>query len=181
MKIEDIKINPRNPRIIRNERFISLKQSLQEFPKMMELRPIIIDKEGYIIGGNMRYRALKELGYTEIPDKWIKRADRMSAKERKKFIVVDNLPYGENDYDILANEWDAGMLRSWGMELPYFDDVDMLSDDNFQSKGEATQKSITFTYEKEYYNIILKYLEKNKEGKNYLRERLLEHCKEEVA
>ena len=118
MKISEIHINKSNPRFIKDERFKKLVTSIKDFPKMMSLRPIVIDAKGIILGGNMRYRAIKELGYKEIPDIWLKQADDLTEEERKRFIIEDNIPFGEWDYDILANEWDAEQLAEWGMELP---------------------------------------------------------------
>ena len=118
VKIASIKANPNNPRIIKDERFKKLVTSLKEFPKMMKLRPIIVDNDNMILGGNMRYRALQELGFKELPDEWVKRAEDLTEDEKRRFIVSDNLGYGEWDYDILANEWDQDELTDWGMELP---------------------------------------------------------------
>ena len=121
MKISEIKINPSNPRFIKDEKFAKLVKSIKEFPKMMELRPIIIDDENIILGGNMRYRALKELKYKEIPDNWVKRASELTDEEKRRFIIEDNVSFGEWDFDILANEWNQNDLIDWGLELPVFD------------------------------------------------------------
>lgn len=118
MKLSDIKINPKNPRIIKNDRFMKLVKSVQEFPKMMKLRPIVIDNDGMVLGGNMRLKVLQHLKYKEIPDEWVKRADELTEEEKKRFIIEDNVPFGEWDWDTLANEWDAEKLKDWGMELP---------------------------------------------------------------
>ena len=83
---------------------------------MMELRPIITDNDGTILGGNMRYRALKELGHTEIPDNWVKKASELTDEERKRFIIEDNMPFGGWDFDILANEWEVEDLLKWGFD-----------------------------------------------------------------
>lgn len=121
MKLKDIKPNPNNPRIIRDERFEKLKASIQEFPKMMRLRPIVIDADGTILGGNMRLRALQALGYKEIPDEWVKRAEELTEEEKQRFIIADNVGFGEWDWSTLANEWDAGDLEAWGLDVPGFD------------------------------------------------------------
>ncbi len=120
MKLSEIHINPANPRIIKDERFKKLVKSINEFPKMMKLRPIIIDSENIILGGNMRFKALKELGYKEVPDEWIKRDGELTEAEKQRFIITDNIGFGENDWDILANEWDQEQLIEWGMEIPGF-------------------------------------------------------------
>jgi DNA modification methylase len=117
-KLSDIKLNDDNPRFINDERFEKLIKSIQEFPKMLKLRPIIVDKNGIILAGNMRYRALKHLDYKSVPDEWIKCADELNEEEKRRFIVVDNIGYGQWDYDLLANEWDPQELEEWGLELP---------------------------------------------------------------
>jgi len=83
MKLSEIKPNPNNPRVLRDERFEKLKQSIQEFPKMMSLRPMVIDSDGIILGGNMRYRALQDLGYKEVPDEWVKRAEELTWESNR--------------------------------------------------------------------------------------------------
>lgn len=107
--------------MLRDEKFTKLKQSIQDFPKMMSLRPIVIDNMGMILGGNMRYRALQELGFKEIPETWVKRAEELTAEEKRRFIIADNIGFGEWDWDELANNWDAGDLESWGLDTPGFD------------------------------------------------------------
>jgi hypothetical protein len=121
MKLSDIKPNPNNPRIIRDERFAKLKNSIEQFPKMMHLRPIVVDAAGVILGWNMRLRALQDLGYKEIPDEWVKRADDLTEEEKQRFIIADNVGFGEWEWETLANEWDAGDLEAWGLDVPGFD------------------------------------------------------------
>jgi DNA modification methylase len=121
VKLSAIKPNDKNPRTIRDARFERLKTSLEEFPAMMELRPIITDAEGTILGGNMRYRALKALGYKELPDGWVKRADELTEEEKRRFIIADNVGFGDWDWDTLGNEWDSEELAAWGLEVPGWD------------------------------------------------------------
>ncbi len=120
MKIKDIKLNPNNPRLIKDEKFKKLVKSIDEFPKMMDLRPIIINKDNVILGGNMRFKALKELKYKDIPDNWVKYADELTEEEQRRFIIADNIGFGEHDWDVLANEWDETNLIDWGLEIPEF-------------------------------------------------------------
>lgn len=122
MNIKDIKSNPNNPRIIKDEKFEKLKKSIKEFPKMMALRPMVINQDNIVLGGNMRLKALKELGYTELPDEWVKRAEDLTDEEARRFIIADNVGFGEHDWDILANEWDSVELEDWGLEGFPFDD-----------------------------------------------------------
>lgn len=122
MRLSEIHCNPKNPRLIKDERFKKLCQSIKEFPKMMALRPIIVDSEGLILGGNMRFKALKELGYKEVPDEWVKRDSELTEAEKQRFIIADNVGFGEYDWDILANEWEKDDLIEWGLDIPSFDD-----------------------------------------------------------
>jgi hypothetical protein len=118
MKITELKPNPNNPRLIKDDKFKKLCDSIQAFPKMMELRPIIIDEGNIILGGNMRFNALKHLGYKELPVEWVKQANELTEEQKQEFIVKDNVGFGEWDWDILANEWDTEKLGEWGLELP---------------------------------------------------------------
>ena len=117
MKITELKLNDINPREIKTKNFEKLKKSIKEFSKMMELRPIVINKENIILGGNMRYLAIKQLGYKEIPKKWLKKADKLTKEEEKRFMIEDNIQFGSWDFDILANEWNSLDLENWGLEL----------------------------------------------------------------
>ncbi len=120
IKLSTIKLNEANPRLIKDEKFKQLCKSIKDLPNMMELRPIIIDVNNVIQGGNMRFNALKELGYKEIPETWVKRAEFFTPDELKEFIIKDNLSFGEWDWSMLANEWDTDKLQEWGLDIPDF-------------------------------------------------------------
>ena len=130
MKLKDIKPNKANPRTIKDDKFRKLLNSIQEFPKMMELRPMVIDADGTVLGGNMRLKALQELGYTEIPDTWVRRAADLTDEEKQRFIIADNVGFGEWDWDTLANDWEVVDLQDWGLNIPKFDPVDIDFDPN---------------------------------------------------
>ena len=117
-KISEIKPNPNNPRIIKDDKFKKLVKSIQDFPKMMELRPMVINADNIVLGGNMRLKALKELGYKEIPDTWVKRADELTEDEQRRFIISDNVGFGEHDWEVLKSEWDVQELEEWGLDIP---------------------------------------------------------------
>jgi len=117
MKIQDIKPNPNNPRLIKDDKFKKLCQSLKDFPEMLELRPIVVNKDMIILGGNMRYKAAKEIGLKEIP---VTIADLTPDQERE-FLIKDNTSGGEWDWEVLANEWNSEELEAWGLDLPEFD------------------------------------------------------------
>ena len=118
MKLSKLKVNPGNPRFIKDERFTKLVQSIKDFPQMMSLRPIVVNPEFTILGGNMRYKACQHLGMKEIPDEWVKIAEGLTEEEQKRFIIEDNVPFGEWDWDIIANEWNTDELQAWGMDIP---------------------------------------------------------------
>lgn len=114
LNIKEIKNNPNNPRFIRDEKFKKLVKSLQDFPEMLEVRPVVINMENIIIGGNMRYRAMKEAGWTEVP---VDQVDWSEDKQRE-FMAKDNISVGEWDFDMLANEWDKDYLEAMGLDMP---------------------------------------------------------------
>jgi len=117
-KLSKFKINPNNPRLIKSDKFEKLCNSIKDFPDMMALRPIIIDSDNMIIGGNMRFKALKHLGYKEVPNEWIKAANDLTDEQKREFIIKDNVGFGEHDWDKLANEWNEQYLKDWGLDLP---------------------------------------------------------------
>jgi len=132
MKLSSLKPNPNNPRLIKDERFVKLVQSIKDFPKMMELRPMVIDKDNIVLGGNMRLKAIAELGMKEIPDSWVKKATDLTEDEVRRFIIADNVGFGEHDWDMLANDWDMKELEEWGLEIP-----------DFVNKAEAVEDDYT--------------------------------------
>ena len=123
MKLTEIKSNPNNPRVIKDHKFEKLKKSIREFPKMMELRPMVINEDNIILGGNMRFKALKDLGYKEVPEEWVKRASDLTEEETRRFIIADNVGFGEHDWEMLANEWNTEELEDWGLEGFPFEEV----------------------------------------------------------
>jgi DNA modification methylase len=124
MKLSKIKSNPNNPRIIKDDKFKKLLQSIKDFPEMIEKRPMVCvtdtDNRIYPLGGNMRLKALQELKYNEIPDTWVVMADDWTEEKRKEFVIKDNVGFGEWDWDDLANNWDVEQLEEWGLDIPDF-------------------------------------------------------------
>lgn len=140
MKVTAIKTNSANPRIIRDAKFKKLVNSIKDFPKMMSLRPIVIDTDGTILGGNMRYKAILSLGYKEIPDEWVKVANELTDEEKQRFIIEDNVAFGDWDFDLLANAWDTNLLNDWGVDLwnPQTDNIGSFgTENNFQTTPTA--------------------------------------------
>jgi DNA modification methylase len=122
MRLSQLKANPKNPRIIRDDKFKKLVASIEGFPEMMEKRPMVcvtdVDGKLFPLGGNMRLRAIQELGLKEIPDSWVTLADDWTQEKRAEFTIKDNASFGEWNYDDLANEWDAEQLSDWGVDVP---------------------------------------------------------------
>ena len=120
MKLSKIKPNPDNPRILKDDKFRKLVKSIQDFPEMMEKRPIVVDENNVVLGGNMRLRALQEIygKNGEVPDNWVTTAKGWSKEKKKEFVIKDNSSFGEWDWDMLANEWDTADLSDWGVDFP---------------------------------------------------------------
>jgi DNA modification methylase len=135
VKINSIKTNPKNPRLIKDDKFKKLVKSIQEFPQMLELRPIVVDENNIILGGNMRYKACVEAGLKEI---YILKAEDLTELQKDEFIVKDNVGFGEWDWDSLANEWDTEKLQDWGLDLPLDVSVQELEaeEDNYEIPNE---------------------------------------------
>jgi DNA modification methylase len=116
--INTVKANPNNPRIIKDDKFAKLVKSINEFPQMLNLRPIVVNDDMVVLGGNMRLKACKEAGLKEIP---VIKASELTEQQQKEFIVKDNVGYGEWDWNDLANNWDSEQLIDWGLDIPGFD------------------------------------------------------------
>jgi len=125
MKINLIKPNPNNPRIIKDDKFKKLVQSIKDFPQMLELRPIVIDENNIVLGGNMRLKACQELGLKDVPTIYAK---DLTEDQKKEFIIKDNVGFGEWNWDELANDWDEELLVEWGLDLPIGQQIDELED-----------------------------------------------------
>jgi hypothetical protein len=147
VKISDISFNtgqipdvPKNPRFIRDERFKKLVKSLEDNPEMLSARELLVynyDGELIVIGGNMRLRAAKELGYKEIPCKIL---DDLTPEQIRAFVIKDNVSFGSDDFESLANEWDSIELEEWGMELPSFEPTDFDIDSDIETETEKEDK-----------------------------------------
>jgi len=125
VNIAEIKPNDENPRFITDAKFKKLVKSIKEFPEMLETRPLVVDENMIVLGGNMRLKALKSAGVFEVP---IKQVIGWTKEQKDEFIIKDNLGYGEWDWDIIANDWDGQKLKDWGMDLPNFNINDEIED-----------------------------------------------------
>jgi hypothetical protein len=139
MKLSELKLNPDNPRLIKDANFKKLVKSLKEDPELMRLKPIIVDESNMILGGNMRYRALLELKYKEVNEEWVKKATDFTPKQLKKFIIIDNQGYGEWDRDILGNEFIPEELYDWGVDNDFFKSDGILGIEETRTQEEEVE------------------------------------------
>ena len=147
VKIAEVKTNPNNPRLIKDDKFKKLVKSIKEFPQMLELRPIVVNDDMIVLGGNMRLKACKEAGLKEVP---IIKASDLTDEQQNEFIVKDNVGFGEWDWDVLANEWDVVQLEDWGLDGFPFEDNINLSDEfgedfNLKDGDKEPFQQMTFT------------------------------------
>ena len=153
MKLKEIKKNPDNPRIIKDEKFEKLCDSIQAFPDMLALRPIVVDENNVVLGGNMRLAALKHLKYKDVPDNWVLKASELTEEQKQRFVLTDNASFGVWDWDVLANEWDSVLLDECGIDVPAFDGVE--DSDEFGTEFDLKEgdkepfQQITFTFSDE--------------------------------
>lgn len=158
MKTSQLKLNPKNPRIIKDEKFKKLVNSIKDFPEMMEKRPLVCvtDEDGkiYPLGGNMRLKAIKELKMKEIPDSWIVYADNWTKEQRDEFTIKDNVSFGDWELEVLKIDWDPDLLTDWALELKpidddYFEIQDKEEKTNLEPKASDDEYSV--------YELIMKH------------------------
>ena len=149
VKISDVKSNPNNPRIIKDEKFHKLVESLKDFPEMAKVRPVVVNQDFVILGGNMRLKAMKEAGWKEVPVEVVDWAE----EQQREFIIKDNVGFGEWDWEMLANEWDAEDLEKWGVDVPGFEDF---SDKNKEINIDEmdSEMVIKLKYTEDEYHIV---------------------------
>jgi len=170
VNINQVKPNPKNPRIIKDDKFKKLVKSIEEFPDMLNKRPLVVftdvDGKFVVLGGNMRLKACKEIGLKEIP---IIVADEWTEEQKNEFLIKDNVGFGEWDWDSLANEWDAEKLDEWGLDLPGFDlNADELGTEFSLADGDkAPFQQMTFTLADEQAEQIKNAIEDIKQTEEY--------------
>jgi hypothetical protein len=155
MKLSEIKPNPNNPRLIKDAKFAQLVQSIKDFPEMLEKRPIVVNKDMVVLGGNMRLKACKEAGLKEIP---VIIAD-WTEEQQRQFIIKDNVGFGEWDWDMIANEWDAEEVEGWGLDVwqaPVEADYSLLDDEDdldnqLDEMANGVKKAIQIEFEPDHY------------------------------
>jgi hypothetical protein len=165
MNIIEIKPNPNNPRIIKDDKFKKLVKSIQDFPQMLELRPIVIDENNIVLGGNMRLKACIEAGLTDVP---VKQAKELTQEQKKEFIVKDNVGYGEWDWSDLANNWETEELEEWGLDIIGFSNVDDLGEGFTLPDGDKSPfQQMTFTLADEQATQLKNAIEEIKRTEEY--------------
>lgn len=160
VKVSKLKKNPDNPRIIKDDKFEKLVKSIKDFPKMLEIRPIVYTSDFVVLGGNMRLEAAKAAGLSEV---WAVDASELTQEQQKEFIIKDNVGYGEWDWGELTNNWDANDLEDLGLDVPGFDSSEIdysgknqeIDTDDFSDK-----MTIKLNYIESDYNIVRDQLSK---------------------
>lgn len=155
VKVEEVKLNSSNPRLIKDNKFKKLVKSIQDFPEMLQLRPIVVDENMEILGGNMRYRACVEAGLKEV---FIIKAESLTEEQKKEFIIKDNVGFGEWDWDVLANEWNNDQLEEWALDV-WKDNSVYLTEENTESTTSASTPSAS---DNDYSSFELVMLYENK-------------------
>jgi hypothetical protein len=160
IKLSKLKTNPQNPRQISDEDFEKLKSNIDQYPKLLELRPIIIEsfQNPVILGGNMRYKALKDLGYKEIPQEWVKEAKDLTEEEKKAFIALDNVSFGIWDFEALKQQYSPESLEGFNIEVINFEapELEEFFEKTKKAKKEDSQgfKIILEYTEEDYYEVL---------------------------
>jgi ParB-like chromosome segregation protein Spo0J len=132
VNINKVRTNPNNPRIIKDDKFQKLVKSIQGFPQMLEIRPIVVNDDMIVLGGNMRLKACQEAGLKEIP---IIKASNLTEEQQKEFIIKDNVGFGEWDWNDLANNWDSEQLQEWGLDIAGLEEEDIKQKDNTKTEA----------------------------------------------
>jgi ParB-like chromosome segregation protein Spo0J len=183
VKISEVKLNPNNPRLIKDDKFKKLVQSIKDFPEMLDIRPIVVNQDMVILGGNMRFKACKEAGLKEIP---VIVADNLTEEQQREFLIKDNVSGGEWDWDLLANEWDAEQLNDWGLEVwqaPAEIDYSLLDDEDVSEQLEdmtnGVKKAIQIEFEAEHYEEAYELVKFWREREAYVGGMIMEFLKAE--
>mgnify|MGYP003332724767 FL=1 len=187
VKISQVKANPKNPRVIKDDKFKKLIKSIQDFPQMLDKRPLVcftdIDKKYVVLGGNMRLKAAIESNLKEIP---IILADDWTEEQKNEFLIKDNVGFGDWNWDDLANEWDEELLIEWGLDVwkqPTEVDYSILDDDNLNSQlndmADGVKKAIQIEFEPDHYNEAYELVKFWREKGAYVGKMILDFLKSE--
>ena len=180
--ISKIKLNPNNPRLIKDDKFAKLVQSIKDFPEMLEIRPIVVNDDMIILGGNMRFKACKEAGLKEVS---IIKVSGLSEEKQREFLIKDNVSGGEWDWTLLQ-EWDSLELESWGLEVwqkPADVDYSILDEDDVSEQldqmTEGVKKAIQIEFEAEHYDSAYELVKFWRDQKAYVGGMIMEYLKAE--
>jgi len=183
VKIGDVKVNPNNPRLIKDEKFAKLVQSIKDLPQMLDIRPIVVNSDMVVLGGNMRLKACKEAGLKEVP---IIIADNLTEEQQREFLIKDNVSGGEWDWTIIQSEWDADQLSEWGLDVPQFaGDIDysILDDEDvsleLEGMTDGVKKAIQIEFEAEHYEEAYELVKFWREREAYVGGMIIEYLKAE--
>lgn len=172
VKISELKGNESNPRIIKETKFKQLVQSIKDFPEMLKLRPIVVNEEMIILGGNMRFKACVEAGVKEVP---ITIAKGLTKEQQDEFIIKDNVGFGEWDWNILANEWDNRELKDWGMDVWQPEeavDYSVLEgfdlDEEIEDLTKGVRKGILIDFDQDDYEEAVEWVGKYRKANVYI-------------
>jgi ParB-like chromosome segregation protein Spo0J len=181
-KLSEVKLNPNNPRLIKDDNFKKLVQSIKDFPEMLEIRPIVVNADMVILGGNMRFKACKEAGLKEVP---IIIADNLTEEQQREFLIKDNVSGGEWDWSLLA-DWDVEQLEDWGLNVPEFAtevDYSILDDDDvseqLENMTDGVKKAIQIEFEAEHYEEAYALVKFWREKDAYVGGMIMEYLKAE--
>lgn len=183
VKTKEIIANDTNPRVIKDEKFKKLVQSIKDFPQMLHLRPIVVNDEMVVLGGNMRLRAVQEVGLKEVP---IIKASDLTEEQQKEFIIKDNVGFGEWDWDVLANEWEPELLTEWGLDVwqqPVEVDYSLLDEEDLSGElsdmADGVKKAIQIEFEPDHYEEATEIVKFWRERGAYLGYMILQFLKDE--
>jgi ParB-like chromosome segregation protein Spo0J len=181
-KLSEVKLNPNNPRLIKDDNFKKLVQSIKDFPEMLDIRPIVVNADMVILGGNMRFKACKEAGLKEVP---IIVADNLTEEQQREFLIKDNVSGGEWDWSLL-NDWDSEQLEDWGLNVPEFAtevDYSILDDDDvseqLENMTDGVKKAIQIEFEAEHYEEAYALVKFWREKDAYVGGMIIEYLKAE--
>ena len=183
VKISEVKVNPNNPRLIRDDKFAKLVQSIKDLPQMLEIRPIVVNTDMVVLGGNMRLKACKEAGLKEVP---IIIADNLTEEQQREFLIKDNVSGGEWDWNMIQSEWDTNELAEWGLDVPQFAseiDYSILDDEDVSQQLEdmtdGVKKAIQIEFEAEHYEEAYELVKFWREREAYVGGMIMEYLKSE--
>jgi ParB-like chromosome segregation protein Spo0J len=183
VKTKEIIANDTNPRVIKDDKFKKLVQSIKDFPQMLQLRPIVVNDDMVVLGGNMRLRAVQEVGLKEVP---IIKASDLTPEQQKEFIIKDNVGFGEWDWDVLANEWEPELLTEWGLDVwqqPVEVDYSLLDEedlsDELSDMADGVKKAIQIEFEPDHYEQATEVVKFWRERGAYVGYMILQFLKDE--